>query len=109
MNTTSMRERFNEKFTYASFTWNGDNATGVKFAKNTKKKILDFIEQELKKEREEHKAELEMIKGEIEKEKNMYRNEFTKHEWREVDNDYNQGLKDAISILDSHINKLSTE
>ncbi len=51
--TTTMRERFDKKFTYASFTWNGDNATGVKFAKNTKKKMLDFIEQELKKEREE--------------------------------------------------------
>ena len=70
---------------------------------------LEKFAKELTKKDQEHKAELEMIKGEIESKKDMYRNEFTKHEWCEVGNDYNKGIKDTISILDSHINKLSTE
>jgi hypothetical protein len=64
-----------------------------------------FISNLLTKKDQEHKAELEMIKGEIDKEKEMYRSEFTRHEWIEADNDYNNGLKAALSILDKHINK----
>lgn len=30
------------KFNYSSFTWNGDNATGVKFAKKKQKEVADF-------------------------------------------------------------------
>lgn len=36
-------KKFDEKFTYASFTWNGDNATGVKCAKITKRKLKKHL------------------------------------------------------------------
>ena len=36
-------KEFEKKFSYSSFTWNGDNNTGVKFAKQTKTKIKSFI------------------------------------------------------------------
>ncbi len=34
---------FDENFTYASFTWNGDNKTGADFAKKTKRRVKAFI------------------------------------------------------------------
>jgi len=73
---------------------------------NVAESIIDFIEQELKLKDQEHKAELESIKKEID----MNRNEacdctgakFECEHWG-----FNQALDYSISILDSHINKLS--
>lgn len=69
---------------------------------NVAESIIDFIEQELKLKDQEHKAELDSIKGEIEKLKKL-----------PVCNDeryfINIELSNAISILNNHINKLSTE
>lgn len=56
----------------------------------------------LTKKDQEHKAELESIKGEIE-------NSIAEPTELEDVRIYNIALKDTISILDSHINKLSTE
>jgi hypothetical protein len=61
--------------------------------------LSDFIEQELKLKDQEHKAELEIIKGEIER---IPRNLYNGGEG----DGYCQGLDDTISILDSYINKL---
>lgn len=36
-------KEFEEQFTVASFTWNGDNKTGLDFAKKTRKKVKSFI------------------------------------------------------------------
>jgi len=67
---------------------------------NVAESIIDFIEQELKLKDQEHKAELESIRGEIEKLKKL-----------PVCNDeryfINIELSNAISILNNHINKLS--
>ncbi len=37
------REEFEKEFTFASFTWNGDNATGTLFAKQSMRKIKSHI------------------------------------------------------------------
>lgn len=93
-----MRERFDEYFEYMS---GGYYASRMGRHAVHPDDIKHFIEQELKKERElkdqEHKAELEMIKGEIK--------------------EYFEGLihvpnpqltgNNIVSILDSHINKLT--
>lgn len=42
-----MNKRFDKKFTYASFCWNGDNATGLKFAKATKRKVKSHLQSEI--------------------------------------------------------------
>ena len=34
---------FKKQFNYASFTWNGDNATGVKIAKRQKRMVQSFL------------------------------------------------------------------
>jgi hypothetical protein len=41
------KEQFDEEFNWASFTWNGDNATGIRFAKNKKMKVKRFISTEI--------------------------------------------------------------
>jgi hypothetical protein len=96
--TTTMRERFDEEFPFGSFAGSSVRAN----------EVLDFIEQELKKERElkdqEHKAELEMIKGEIEDMINM-KKLLRNSGWSgEIDMDI-VALQGIIPILDSHINK----
>lgn len=52
--TTTMRERFDEEF-YSNPDTNGDLVIQWKIgdAENTKNTLMDFIEQEIKKEREE--------------------------------------------------------
>lgn len=117
--TTTMRERFDEKFQRKML---GET---IGYDIKNQELLKDFIEQELNKEREEieeiydkahavgfrdcalklqqeHKAELESIKGEIE-------NSIAEPTELEDVRIYNIALKDTISILDSHINKLSTE
>lgn len=64
--------------------------------------LRDTIEDILTQKDQEHKAELESIKGEIE-------NSIAEPTELEDVRIYNIALKDTISILDSHINKLSTE
>lgn len=51
-------KRFRGKFNYASFTWNGDNATGVKFAKAEQKRVEKVFRQELLAYRTHLKEEL---------------------------------------------------
>ncbi len=41
-NEEEIRKEWREKFNYASFTWNGDNATGVSFAKKNMAKVEKF-------------------------------------------------------------------
>lgn len=41
----SGKKKFDERWSYASFTWNGDNATGVELAKQVKKNVLSFLSQ----------------------------------------------------------------
>ncbi len=99
---SSLKERFDEEF-YSNPDTNGDLVIQWKIgdAENTKNTLMDFIEQELKKEREEkdqeHKAELEMIKGEIESKSDNFWGKDSKKIIR---------TEEALSILDSHINKL---
>lgn len=87
--------------------------------------LTRFVQTILTKKDQEHKAELESIKGEILSElaRELYRPDELHEETEEnkVTNrlnynlfiGYQQGYKEsynqAISILDSHINKLSTE
>lgn len=54
-----MSKRFDKQFTYASFCWNGDNATGVKCAKDTKRKLKSFISEALDTQRKEIIDEVE--------------------------------------------------
>lgn len=39
-------KRFNKRFNYANFTWNGDNETGLKSAKKQLKSVKSFIHSE---------------------------------------------------------------
>lgn len=81
--------------------------------------LRDTIEDILTKKDQEHKAELEMIKEEIEKcfieateSDNGYETGVTKNGERISNNKkdgYNYAIQDTLAILDSHINKLSTE
>lgn len=50
---------YNDKFTYASFTWNGDNATGVEFAKKAKRKVFNWHKESIR----------QIIEAEIERKK----------------------------------------
>ena len=98
--TKTMRERFIE---HINSYENGAELSDVL------ESIEDFIEQELKKERElkdqEHKAELEMIKGEIEA-RLVFINKIDGGVVSELFAEaFNDGIKSTISILDSHINK----
>lgn len=76
------------------------------------RKYLPLIQEILTKKDQEHKAELESIKEELwQSMKELYRN-ATNHKDKEIFDrscGYNDGLVNSISILDSHINKLSTE
>jgi len=70
----------------------------------TRQEVKQFISNLLTKKDQEHKAELEMIKGEI---KN------SKYRYHDAQNDGDQYItagyeicqQDALSILDKHINK----
>jgi hypothetical protein len=66
------------------------------------RKYLPLIQEILTQKDQEHKAELENIKGEIE-------NAIAEPTELKDVKIYNIALQDAISILDSHINKISTE
>lgn len=46
------RERFNKEFSVGSFTWNGDNATGLISARSTQRKVRNFIASEIAKAEE---------------------------------------------------------
>ncbi len=46
-------KQFREKFSSASFTWNGDNSLGISFAKKTRKSVEDFWLMKLKEQRED--------------------------------------------------------
>lgn len=85
-----MRERFDDTF-YEEV----NSFMGTAFGDSElDAKLKDFIEQELKLKDQEHKAELERIKGEVD-------NIDFSEDYRD---DY---LKDSVkAILDSHINKL---
>ena len=61
--------------------------------------LMKFTKFFITKKDQEHKAELESIKGEIE-------NSIAEPTELEDVRIYNIALKDTISILDSHINKL---
>lgn len=59
MNTETKQElkkEFREKFNYASFTWNGNNVTGVEFAKKERNRVEKFwlskLDQALKSQRD---------------------------------------------------------
>lgn len=41
---------FDAKFSFASFTWNGDDKTGAKCAKQTKKQIKQYIQTKIDQE-----------------------------------------------------------
>lgn len=90
----SLKERFDNQFTEVILDQEVRTvAEGIKL----------FIEQEIKKERElkdqEHKAELQRIKGEIEK-----------FETYDDEPDNCRRLKiETLFILDRHINSLTTE
>ncbi len=47
IDNSGWEERFDHKFSYASFTWNGDNFTGKKMAQKMKRMVKNFIRQEL--------------------------------------------------------------
>lgn len=97
-----MRERFDDTFYEEVNSFMGTSFGDSKLDA----KLKEFIEQELTQKDQEHKAELESIKKEID----MNRNEacdctgakFECEHWG-----FNQALDYSISILDSHINKLS--
>lgn len=78
------------------------------------RKYLPLVQELLTKKDQEHKAELEMIRGEIE-ELQIVQNKDYGHECNDPFCKYcensirNEAIQDDISILDSHINKLSTE
>ena len=67
MTNQQIIQEFREKFTYASFCWNGDMKTGKRFAQNTKKDIESFLlsalqEKDAEKEKAlaEYKAEFDL-------------------------------------------------
>lgn len=47
------KKEFDAKWNYASFTWNGDNTTGVNCAKKTRNLIKSFIERLLTAQRKQ--------------------------------------------------------
>lgn len=102
MTNNNLINEYKDKFNDATFCWNGDNKLGADFAKKKNKEMQKFISNLLTKKDQEHKAELEMIKGEIKKApeaKERVGEIGEKTYWR----------NDIVAILDSHINKLSTE
>ena len=52
------RERFEKMFSVASFTWNGDNATGLKAAKMTQRNVKSFLASELALARKEERERI---------------------------------------------------
>lgn len=76
------------------------------------RKYLPLIQDLLTKKDQQHKAELERIKGEIVGEIQQIidiKNEVSNSEWSgEVREDI-IALRDALSIIDKYINKISTE
>jgi len=66
MTNNNWIEVYNEEFNDASFCWNYDNNLGRRSASQTNTKMKNFISNLLTKKDQEHKAELEMIKGELE-------------------------------------------
>lgn len=60
--TEDILKEFEEKWNYASFTWNGDNKTGADFAKKTRKQIKAFLRQSIDRVRV---ATLEAVENEM--------------------------------------------
>lgn len=95
-------EQFDKEFVNSDYTL--DFEDGV-----TTEKMKQFISNILTKKDQEHKAELEMIKGEIASKENKDMIATGKATtWSEIGlaSDYNQAIQDSLSVLDSHINKL---
>ena len=94
MNTTTMRERFDEKFPLSGEWIPMKNGKYFFPSEN----IKHFIEQELKLKDQEHKAELDVIKNRVYGQLN---------ERSMIDGTiYLSDAKQAVSdIFDSHINK----
>ena len=67
--------------------------------------IMRFISNLLTKKDQEHKAELEMIKGDIEKRLDGFEDINFEPHHKEYNDGFNQSLQDALSILDKYINK----
>lgn len=72
-------------------------------SENPREQINRYIQSLLTKKDQEHKAELESIKGEITPGIVIYSGEDGYRAG------YNQALEDALAILDRHINSLTTE
>lgn len=69
----------------------------------TRQEVKQFISNLLTKKDQEHKAELEMIRGELDG--NMFVDSNEAGQFRLHSEGYNQGMEDAMSIIDMHINK----
>lgn len=67
--------------------------------------IINFISNLLTKKDQEHKAELESIKGEIGAKLKQEPDSLEDYIQNQFAVEYNSSLQEAISILDSHINK----
>ncbi len=82
---------FDKKFTYASFTWNGDNATGVKFAKSTRKKAKSHLTS----------LTIKLLENEISRLKTM-RVGGTINFWK----GYDQSIEDQVDTLESQLSEI---
>jgi len=69
----------------------------------TRQEVKQFISNLLTKKDQEHKEELEMIKGEIESKLEFDYSDNSLKNHRELGQ--KQAYRDALSILDKHINK----
>jgi len=101
-------EEFDKKWENYEFSVNDyDHYDGA-----DENKIKSYISNLLTKKDQEHKAELEMIKGEIENEIEPPHEHGIDckhyddcHNFSNYERWYNKGIKQSISIIDKHINK----
>lgn len=102
MTSNNWIEEFDKEFPFGSFAGSSVRTNEVQ----------QFISNLFTKKDQEHKAKLEMIKGELQSEKVGYehdRNANTGSYGKTVAGVQRDTMEQAISILDKHINKLSTE
>lgn len=78
-------ERFDKKWNYASFTWNGQNATGKEFAEKTAEELKSFIKQEQLRVLEEVMKEIQ------DRREGMHGSNFAEG--------YHQALKDLLDAF----------
>ena len=89
-------KEFDKEFTYASFTWNGDNKTGVDCAKKTMRKVKSFIQKSYQVGREdERETILKMVEG-MKRNPNtsMFGDKKVADNWKIQKVGYNQALSD---------------